>query len=94
MFAGRVFALDDIEPPFRTKRLDANGFVHDRLVSILKGFVADAELPPVDLLVLPPLSDISAAPFRYRLVAGVHRFYASIAAGFEFVPATTRGVCS
>ncbi len=32
-----VLVLDDIEPPFRTKRLDANGFVHDRLVSILSG---------------------------------------------------------
>jgi hypothetical protein len=89
-----VLVLDDIEPPFRTKRLDAHGFVHDRLVSILKGFVADAELPPVDLLVLPPLGDISAAPFKYRVLAGVHRFYASIAVGFEFVPVTTRRVCS
>jgi hypothetical protein len=89
-----VFALDDIEPPFRTRPLDRGGFVRDRLVSILKGFVADAEIPPVDLLILPQLADISGQPFKYRVLGGVHRFYASIAAGFEFLPSTTRGICS
>jgi hypothetical protein len=89
-----VVALDDIEPPFRTKRLDQNGFDRARMVSILKGFVADAEIPPVDLLTLPPLADISGQPFKYRVLAGVHRFYTSIAAGFADLPVTTRGVCS
>jgi hypothetical protein len=91
---GEVFALDDIEPPFRltTRPLDWHGFDRARFVSILRGFVANAELPPIDLLILPALADISGQPFRYRVLSGFHRFYASIAAGFEFVPATTRGV--
>jgi hypothetical protein len=50
-----LFAINDIEPPFRTTRLEENGFDRDRMVSILKGFVADREIPPVDLLVIPPL---------------------------------------
>jgi len=33
----------------------------------------------------------AAARAAYRFL---HRFYASIAAGFEFLPSTTRGVCS
>jgi hypothetical protein len=86
-----VVPLDDIEPPFRTKRLDANGFDRVRMVSILKGFVADAEIPPVDLLILPPLADMtSRPPFEFRVLQGVHRFYASVAAGFADLPVTTR----
>jgi hypothetical protein len=94
--AADAVALDDIEPPFRLRRapLDWRGFNRERMVSILKGFVDDAELPPIDLLILPPTNDMSADPFKYRLLEGCHRFYASIAAGFEFVPATTRGVTS
>jgi hypothetical protein len=73
-----MVALDDIEPPFRllTAPLEWRGLDRARMVSILKGFVADAELPPISLLILPPLGDISAAPFTYRLLEGVHRHYA------------------
>jgi hypothetical protein len=91
-----LVALDDIEPPFRlpNKPLDWRGFDHARMVSILKGFVAGEAIPPIDLLILPTLNDISGQPFKYRVLAGVHRFYASIAAGFEFLPSAIRGVCS
>ena len=91
-----TIALYDIEPPFRLPiaPLDWRGFDRARFVSILKGFVADAEIPPIDLLILPQLADISCQPFKYRVLGGVHRFYASIATGFEFLPSTTRGICS
>ena len=89
-------ALDEIEPPFRfpSKPLDWRGFDRTRMVSILQGFVAGEAIPPIDLLVLPTLNDISGQPFKYRVLAGMHRFYASMAAGFELLPSTTRGVCS
>jgi hypothetical protein len=89
--AGRV-PLREIEPPFRNPEepKDFHGFDHDRLVLILKGFVADAEIPPVPLLLLPSLADISKPPFKYRVLDGLHRFYASVAAGFEFLPVTAR----
>jgi hypothetical protein len=91
-----LVALDDIEPPFRllSKPLDWRGFDHVRMVSILKAFVTGATIPPIDLLILPTLNDISGQPFKYRVLGGVHRFYASIAAGFEFLPSAMRGVCS
>ena len=89
-----IVGLDDIEPIFRrlcTPR-DWHGFRRDGLVSILRGFVADDEIPPIELLILPVLHDLSGDPFKFRVVNGYHRFYASIAAGFAFVPATMRGV--
>src|SRR5271154_3453503 len=55
-----LVALDDVEPPFRllTQPLDWRGFDRTRMVSILKGFVAGAEIPPISLLILPALNDI------------------------------------
>jgi hypothetical protein len=78
-----IVGLDDIEPMFR--RLcaprDWRGFRGDDLVSILRGFVADNEIPPIELLILPVLHDLSGDPFKFGVVNGYHRFYASIAAG-------------
>ena len=84
--------LDEIEPPFRLASTpkDWKGFERERLTRILKGFVAEDEIPPVSVLILPLLADISTAPFRYRVLDGVHRFYASIAAGFEQLPIVAR----
>ena len=88
-------ALDDIEPLFRrvnTPR-DWQGFRRTDLVKALRSFVAGDEIPPIDLLILPRLGDMTCRdPYSYRIIDGYHRFYASIAAGFEFVPATTRRV--
>jgi hypothetical protein len=44
------------------------------MLPILKGFVADAEIPPAELLVLPPLADISGLPYKYRVLGGFHAF--------------------
>jgi hypothetical protein len=82
-------ALDEIEPPFRTAPLDCNGFVRSRIMAILRGFVDDSELAPICLLVIPPRYEWPDNPFKYRVVDGAHRFYASIAAGFKRVPAST-----
>jgi len=71
---------------------DWHRFRRDGLLSILRGFVADDEIPPIELLILPVLHDLSGEPFKFRGVNGYQRFYASIAAGFAFVPATMRGV--
>jgi hypothetical protein len=91
---GDLIQLNDIEPPFRLKQtsLTANGFNRERVLSILKGFRTDAQLPPIDLLRIPPTHDISGDPFKLRVVDGFHRFYMSIAVGFEFVPASLREV--
>ena len=53
-----------------------------RVVSILRGFVADEVIPPVEVVQEP-----SDSTYNYKLVAGAHRFYCSLAAGFSHVPA-------
>jgi hypothetical protein len=78
--------LREIEPPYRVPEKDWRGFDRGRLVSVLVGIATGAEIEPVPLLKLPP-SDFPAAPYRYRVRNGFHRFYASIAAGFECLPA-------
>ncbi len=80
--------LHEVEPPFRLPEgvLDWNGFDRSRLISVLNGFVAAQEIAPVSLLFLPS-GDFPPAPFRYRVRDGFHRFYASVAAGFECLPA-------
>ena len=85
--ATHVVRLRDMEPPFRFPEhpLDWRGFSHVRLVSILRGIAAGIEIEPVSLVELPP-SDVPPAPFRYRVRNGLHRFYASIAAGFDHLP--------
>jgi hypothetical protein len=78
--------LREIEPPHRTPEKHWRGFDRARLISVLKGIATGAEIEPVPLLELPP-GDFPAAPYRYRVRNGFHRFYASIAAGFECLPA-------
>ena len=79
--------LVDVEPPYRrvTHPKDWRGFDRARMVSILKGIVTGAEIEPVPLLELP-IFEFSPRPYRYRVLNGVHRFYASIVAGFENLP--------
>jgi len=79
--------LADVEPPYRrvTHPKDWRGFDRVRMVSILKGIFAGAAIEPVPLLELPT-SELSLRPYRYRVLNGVHHFYASIAAGFESLP--------
>ena len=88
-----LIRLCDIEPPFRslTCPLDFHGLGRERLIRILKGIVADDEIEPVAVLILPPLPEISKPPFKYRVLDGWHRFYASVAAGFKYLPVSVRG---
>lgn len=80
-------ALRHIEPPFRWPEypLDWRGFDRARFVAILSGIATDAEIEPVPVLGVPS-TDFPPAPFRFRICNGVHRFYASLAAGFECLP--------
>jgi hypothetical protein len=83
----RPIPLRDIEPPFREREFphDFRGFDRARMVRILAGFVAGADIKAVSLIELPaPYAP--QPPFRYRVYNGFHRFYASVAAGFECLP--------
>jgi hypothetical protein len=84
-----VVPLVQIEPPTRNPdvRPEWRGFDRPRLISVLNGIAAGAELPPVPLQVIANGHDFPPAPFIYRVRDGFHRFYASIAAGFTHLPA-------
>jgi hypothetical protein len=79
--------LREIEPPFRNPEVirDWRGFDRARMIRVLSGMASGAEMPPVPVVALPPADD-PAAPFAWRVCDGFHRFYASVAAGFERLP--------
>lgn len=54
----------------------------ERVVFILKGFRAGDAIPPVKVVL-----QSAGAEFQYKLVAGAHRLYCSLAAGFSHIPA-------
>jgi hypothetical protein len=54
----------------------------ERVLCILNGFRTNAAIPPIELVDTP-----AGSPFRYKLTAGTHRLYCSLAAGFSHVPA-------
>jgi hypothetical protein len=70
---------------------DSKGFDRARLVCVLSGFAANDDLPPIPLAVLPGGDELTVAPYTYRVRDGYHRFYASIAAGFEELPVVFPG---
>jgi hypothetical protein len=78
-----LIALADIEVPLRDDGypLDANGFNHNRMVSILIGIKEGASLPPIYI----ELADPGQRPYRLR--CGVHRYHASRTLGFSHIPA-------
>jgi len=84
--AAVLVPLQEIEPVYRTLTCpkDWRGFDRTRLVRVLQGFVAGDEIEPVPLLELEKVEN--HRPYRYRICNGYHRFYGSIAAGFQSLP--------
>jgi len=52
----------------------------------LDGIVNGAEIEPVALVRLPERSNWVKVGYDYQVNDGFHRFHASVAAGFEFLP--------
>jgi hypothetical protein len=82
--------LREIEPPHRdpTSPRDWCGFDRTRMLRILIGLRQGATMRPVPLLELAADDAPSRQAYAYRALDGYHRFYASIAAGFKFLPAS------
>jgi hypothetical protein len=57
--------------------------VHDRVVSILRGFRLGESFPPIEIAQ-------GDGQYRYWLVHGAHRFYCSLVVGFTHAPAIIR----
>lgn len=87
----QLVPLVDIEPSTRCPETvrDFRGFERDRLIEILRGIASAASIPPICLLTLRE-GDRVSHPYHYAILNGHHRFYASIAAGFDLIPAFCR----
>jgi len=86
----QLVPLCDIEPVYskQMKSRDWRGFDCERMIRIFNSFASGAELKPVPLLALAYSDLPSSTTYSYRALDGFHRFYASIAAGFESLPAS------
>jgi hypothetical protein len=86
----RLVPLREIEPPHLdlAKPRDWCGFDRARMLRVLSGLREGAEMRPVPLLELDRDAVPSSRSYAYRPLDGYHRFYASIAAGFQFLPAS------
>ena len=77
--------LPKIEPLWRSLKdgiPEAQLFATEqRLVHILRGFRTNAQMPPIWIY------KSRSGHYCYKIQDGVHRFYASIAAGFSHIPA-------
>lgn len=80
----RLISLRLIEPLGRDRGhgKDFHGFDRGRMMKILKGFVAGDIIEASDAIELPNDRDFCRGQYRYRISDGVHRYFASIAAGY------------
>jgi hypothetical protein len=85
--SGELVPLREIEPPYRkvTSLQDWYGFSMERMVKILQGIASGAVID--DLVQLTRLTADNAACYRFQVIDGYHRYFASVAAGFGFIPA-------
>ncbi|MDD5273562.1 MAG: hypothetical protein PHU14_12690 [Methylovulum sp.] len=87
-----LIPLRDIDPPFRFPEHPNNckGFNRDRMIYILNGISRGDKIKPVHLWKVPPPShhEFFPCPIRYQVLDGYHRYYASVAAGYEYLPAS------
>ena len=82
--AVEIVALTDIEPPRRDAGLAP--FKKYKMCPVLFAFQSpECALPPV---IVEALS--AGKAFRYRLVNGFHRFYASVHEGYTHIPVDVR----
>lgn len=81
--------IDDIGPVRRASGVgvfnddrDSGASARARVLRILRGFRSGELIPPVEIVKAKPGED-----HPYKLVAGTHRLYCSLATGFSHVPA-------
>jgi hypothetical protein len=88
--SAKLIPLREIEPPHLdlSSPRDWCGFDRARMLRILCGLRDGTEMRPVPLLELAVDDVPSGKSYAYRALDGYHRFYASIAAGFRFLPAS------
>jgi hypothetical protein len=85
-----MVAIEDIAPMKMDERLHLGhgGFSPQRMTDILRAIASNIALPPIEVV------ERWHGPYKYviggGLSGGVHRFYASVAAGFAHIPIVRR----
>ena len=74
----KIVALDEVKPPTRSPGV--RWFDQTRMVYFLECIVLGDAIPPIEVHE-PPNTEL-----RYEVRDGFHRFYASVAAGFKYLP--------
>lgn len=78
----KIVLIADIDlPSMEHRNLSHGPLDRDRMVSVLWSIAERAEICPVTT------TKTESGNYRYRLHNGVHRFHASVAAGFTHIPA-------
>jgi hypothetical protein len=75
----RVVPINEIEPPLRAQGVPP--FKKYKLLPILFAFMS-----PECALPLVEVSEIDVGKYKYHVTNGYHRFYASLAVGFTYLP--------
>jgi hypothetical protein len=65
---------------------DFRGFDRLRMVKILEGFIVGDVIEAPEAIELPDDREFCRGLYRYRICDGVHRYFASIAAGYSKIP--------
>ncbi len=75
----KIASIAHIEPPTRDNGIPT--FKKNKLVPILLAFTSpEIALPPVEVRVR------DSGPYEYTVINGYHRYYASLAVGYEMLP--------
>jgi hypothetical protein len=84
----RLISLKLVEPLGRDCGYGKNfhGFDRGRMLKIPKEFVAGDIIEAPNAIELPDDRDFCRGQYRYRICDGVHRYFASIAAGYTLIP--------
>jgi len=76
----KIINIDVIEPPARNKNIIS--FKKYKLIPVLLGFKSpECALPPVEAQILN-----TSNTYKYKIINGYHRFYASVAVGYKKLP--------
>lgn len=79
-----VVELLEIEPPERNPGVEL--LRKHKLVPVLFALQSpDGELPPVEINIIP-----SGGRYRFKVYNGYHRYYASVAVGYRYLPVVIR----
>lgn len=81
--SSRLVLISEIEPPRRAE--GKRCFERDRIVSLLKGFIDGAAIDPIEVGEVKTLTG-----YKFKVMHGMHRFYSSLAAGFECIPVVVK----